>query len=160
MSYACGDTEQAAERLRLLAETFARPTTAFLRASVTAPPALAVDLGCGPGWSTHLLAETLNPELTVGLDNSERFIALARKTASARVSFSVHDVASVPFPVGPADLIFCRFLLTHLRDPQGTVAAWATQLSPGGLLLLEPEKHWTSFSDRAERVRRRRSEAR
>jgi trans-aconitate 2-methyltransferase len=34
-------------------------------------------------------------------------------------------------------LIFCRFLLTHLKDPANTLAQWATQLNPDGLLMVE-----------------------
>src|SRR5262249_46456850 len=57
------------------------------------------------------------------------------------VSFSVHDVTSAPFPVAPADLLYCRFLLTHLPEPHSILARWATQLRPGGLLLIE-EPEW------------------
>jgi hypothetical protein len=39
--------------------------------------------------------------------------------------------------VGPADLLYCRLLLTHLRDPIQLFERWATQLNPGGLLMLE-----------------------
>jgi trans-aconitate 2-methyltransferase len=46
-------------------------------------------------------------------------------------------VRSVPFPTGPAGLLFCRFLLGHLADPTAALATWATQLAPGGLLLVD-----------------------
>jgi trans-aconitate 2-methyltransferase len=50
-------------------------------------------------------------------------------------------VTVVPFPCPPADLLSCRFLLGHLPDPAATLAAWATQLTPGGLLLVD-EVEW------------------
>jgi hypothetical protein len=34
-------------------------------------------------------------------------------------------------------VVFCRFLLSHLPDPGAALAAWASQLAPGGLLLVE-----------------------
>jgi trans-aconitate 2-methyltransferase len=71
---------------------------------------LAVDLGCGPGWTTGLMAKTLKFERVVGYDTSENFIAQARSKIRW-AAFDVHDVTSVPFPCGLADLIFCRFLL-------------------------------------------------
>jgi trans-aconitate 2-methyltransferase len=40
-------------------------------------------------------------------------------------------------PDGRADVIFCRFLVTHLKRPAAIVAAWATQLKRGGLLMME-----------------------
>lgn len=47
----------------------------------------------------------------------------------------------VPFPGAPADLLFCRLLLTHSQNPQALLAVWATQLRSGGLLLVE-EVEW------------------
>ena len=137
MHYLFGDTDIAAHRLKVVAEVFAEPTRAFLLDSVTGSPRLALDLGCGPGYTTHMLAATLQPEHTAGLDNSEHFISLALKTGTRKVSFHRHDVTSVPFPVGPSDLLFCRFLLTHVKEPRAIVATWATQIRPKGLMLIQ-----------------------
>lgn len=137
MQYTFGDSDIAARRLKVVADVFAPSTRAFLLDTVTDKPRLAVELGCGPGYSTHLLADVLECDHIVGLDNSEHFISLARKTATERVSFCLHDVTSMPFPVQPADLIYCRFLLTHLKDPRDVVARWGTQLRPNGILLLD-----------------------
>ena len=57
------------------------------------------------------------------------------------MSFQRHDVTGVPFPIGPAELAYCRFLLTHLRDPAAVLTAWATALAPGTLLAVE-EVEW------------------
>jgi trans-aconitate 2-methyltransferase len=46
-------------------------------------------------------------------------------------------VTVVPFPAGAAGLVYGRFLLSHLPDPPAVLAAWATQLAPGGLLLVD-----------------------
>ena len=67
--------------------------------SVARHGALVVDLGCGPGYSTRLLAEVLQGTHTVGLDNSAHFIALAQQNLLAQVAFHCHDVEQVPFPV-------------------------------------------------------------
>jgi SAM-dependent methyltransferase len=143
--YAFGDTDIAARRLELLAHVFENSTRAFLREAPATKLGLAqnlaqkiaIDLGCGPGFTTHLIAQTLGFSRVVGLETSERFIELARATASARISFELHDVCRVPFPTGAADMIFCRFLVTHLADPADALAKWATQLNHGGLLMLE-----------------------
>ena len=135
--YAFGDSDLAARRLALVAETFADTSAAFMRESVTTRPQLAADLGCGPGYTTHLLADTLKPEHTVGLDNSENFLANIRTTAYDNVSFHLHDITTAPFPEAPFDLIFSRLVLTHLQDPMAAIDLWTDQLRPGGLLLLE-----------------------
>ena len=135
--YAFGDSGLAARRLSLVAETFAESSRAFLLESVKARPQLAADLGCGPGYTTKLLADTLDPNHTVGLDNSESFLAQARTTATEKVSFRLHDITSVPFPNGPFDLIYGRLVLTHLPEPEKVILTWGTQLRPMGLLLME-----------------------
>jgi trans-aconitate 2-methyltransferase len=143
--YAFGDSDLAVERLRLLAEVFAAASARFLAATVDGPVGLAIDLGCGPGHTTRLLASTVRPARTVGLDASARIVEVAAgaagRDADGRLEFLRHDVTAVPFPVGPADLVYARFLVGHLRDPAAALAAWATQLGPGGLLLLD-EVEW------------------
>ena len=137
MTYAFGDTDLAARRLALLAETFADSSRTFMREAAGNRPSKAADLGCGPGYSTHLLADTLAPGHTVGLDNSDSFLALARPTASDSVSFRLHDITTGPFPYGPYDLLFSRFELTHLQCPESVVGLWGSQLNAGGRLLME-----------------------
>jgi SAM-dependent methyltransferase len=137
VQYVFADTDVAERRLGLVAEAFAPATTAFLRDVVPRVRALAVDLGCGPGHTTRLLASVLGRARTVGLDGSPRFIAAARAAGGDPVEFIVHDVTTVPFPTPPADLVYCRFLLSHLRQPAAALARWATQLAPAGLLLVE-----------------------
>ncbi|HEV2653789.1 MAG TPA: methyltransferase domain-containing protein, partial [Ktedonobacteraceae bacterium] len=75
------------------------------------------------------------------LDMSQSFIAYAQKTVTSRVTFACHDITTVPFPTDLADLLYCRFLLTHLQHPRLVIERWATQLQPGGLLLME-ESEW------------------
>ncbi len=136
-SYLFGDTDVAAKRLRLVAEVYAESTRAFLYARGAARSDAAVDLGCGLGYTTHLIAEALDAVRVVGVDTSERFIALAQQTATGTVTFASHDVTQLPLPACPSTLIFCRLLLTHMREPQQLLAQWATQLQPHGMLMLE-----------------------
>ncbi len=135
--YAFGDGVPAARRLALVAEAFEPSSRAFLERFAGATPALAVDLGCGPGHTTLLLDEVLRPRRTLGLDQSATFLELARATARQGIAHLEHDVTTVPFPERPVDLASCRFLMTHLADPRAVLAAWASQLAPGGLLLLD-----------------------
>ena len=148
MSYAFGDSDLAAERLRCLAAVFAGSTHAFLTQAVDARPGLAVDLGCGPGDTTHFLAEVLRCHQTVGIDSSPHFIAKAQETATERVTFRYHDFTDIPFPDGSAELLYARFVLTHMADPKGVLEGWATQLRPNGLMLLE-ETEWIHTSQPA-----------
>lgn len=141
MSYAFHDTELAAQRLIYLAGVFADTTRDFVTGAASGTPELVIDLGCGPGCTTRLLAEVTGCVEALGLDESEYFLSLATEDAPGNVRFVRHDVTSTPLPVAPADVLFCRFLLTHLRSPVDCIAAWATQLKPGGLLLFEEDDH-------------------
>ncbi|MBV8452993.1 MAG: class I SAM-dependent methyltransferase [Deltaproteobacteria bacterium] len=136
--YLFGDCDSAAQRLKLLARVYEASTRAFLaRAAGSARFRLALDLGCGPGFTTYLINGTLRCDRVIGLDASASFIKLAQAASGESVSFLQHDVTAIPFPSGCANLIFARFLLTHLRDPDTVVAKWATQLERGGLILLD-----------------------
>ena len=155
--YTLGDNQLAGDRLALLARVFGPASEALLRRGAPSgapsggppggPPGLAVDLGCGPGHTTRLVARTLAPTETVGLDASAAFVARAAEESTAdeaahgplpgTVRFVHHDVTQLPWPVPPADVAFARYLLAHLPSPSSVVAAWGTGLAPGGRLLLD-----------------------
>lgn len=141
MRYLFGDSEIAAQRLDLVASTFRASSGEFLTEMVSQPPDLAMDLGCGPGHSTKMLAEAVGAARTVGLDSSDRFIAMARERASDSIAFYLHDFSAIPFPEGPAGVLYSRFELTHFPQPKDLISAWATQLADVGLLVLE-EVEW------------------
>ena len=134
--YAFGDDDSAAERLRLLAYLFAPEIKSFLD-YVPPDPRLVIDLGCGPGFTTRLIADALKARETVGLDTSERFLHIARRHEVNRVAYMQHDVTQTPFPTGAADVLFCHFLLPHFLDPAGALRGCASQLRPAGLLLVD-----------------------
>ena len=134
--YTFGDNQRASARLRRLAELYESETRELLQRSGVRRPRLAIDLGCGPGWSTRVLQQAVESQRTVGLDASERYVAEARERQGRDLEFLVHDVTRAPFPVADPDLLLCRFLLTHLREPEHALAAWADVAVPGARLLV------------------------
>lgn len=105
MKYQFGDQDLAARRLEAVGRVFESTTRELMHRASLRQPRMAIDLGCGPGFTTRLLAEVVDCAI-VGLDTSERFLARARKTANSRVQFHRHDVLTTPFPAAPADLLF------------------------------------------------------
>jgi len=87
--YTYGESDAAAQRLALVAQTFESSTESFLRRVVTRPPELAVDLGCGPGFTTRLIARATGARRVVGLDRSDAFLRRARGVAPAE---ELHDL--------------------------------------------------------------------
>jgi trans-aconitate 2-methyltransferase len=135
--YTFGETPLAAERLRLVARVFDAPSRAFLTETVTRPPAVALDLGCGPGVTTRLLAETTGAARTIGVDASDAFLAQAAVDAPPGIEFVRHDVTTMPLPAAPVDLVYVRLLLAHLPDPASLIGRWTSQLAPSGRLLVD-----------------------
>ena len=147
--YTLNDNQVAGDRLELLARIFGPASVALLRRGAPAggPPGLAVDLGCGPGHTTRMIARTLAPGETVGLDASAAFVERAASETErdvqahgplpSGVRFVHHDVTQLPWPVPPADLVFARYLLAHLPRPALVVRDWGTGLASGGRLLLD-----------------------
>jgi organic hydroperoxide reductase OsmC/OhrA/SAM-dependent methyltransferase len=176
--YAFRDTETAARRLALVADVFDPGSHAFVRDQIAAHgPAdvrLAVDLGCGPGHTTRLLAAATGAARTVGLDASVAFVATAigaepvraqsadlTASGAPELTFLRHDVRRTPFPppARQADVVYARLLLSHLADVTDAIAGWISQLAPGGLLLLDEvesidtdQPAFTTYLDHAERL--------
>jgi SAM-dependent methyltransferase len=153
--YAFGDSDRAAQRLALVARVFEPASREFLAAAGRRGGALAVDLGCGPGHTTELLSSALGSARCVGLDSSLAYVEAARRKfraasrrrakaiglAPAGCEFICHDVLSAPYPTGPADTLYARFLVSHLADPEAAIGVFASQLAPRGRLLLD-EVEW------------------
>lgn len=135
-NYTFGDTGEASLRLQRLAELYEPETRSLLERSPIHAPRVALDLGCGPGWSTALLHQVLKPGRTIGLDASEHFIQDALRNRGQELEFRAQDVVREPFPVASPDALFCRFLLTHLAPPGEALAAWAKQAAPRAILFI------------------------
>ena len=136
-TYAFGRDGVAAARLRLLHEVFA-PTSRQLLQEVSRLRQFqrVLDLGCGPGLTTGLLQELMEPDRLAGIDLGAAFLDMARH-AVPDATFFEHDLLSLPFPGAPVDLMYARYVLTHLPDPGRRLEEWATQLGPDGLIVLE-----------------------
>ena len=139
MSYTFGDNDEASLRLRRLAEIYEPEMRSLLQRARETGKAegatLAVDLGCGPGWSTQLLHSVLKPQRTVGLELSDRYVAEAR-ALHPELTFLQHNILEAPFPVERPNLLHCRFLLTHLINPQRALQVWAEVAASDALLLI------------------------
>ena len=138
-AYTFGTNPTAAERLLLLARVFDPTMAAVLAELPRRSWRRVVDLGCGPASSTERLAAHLDVAELVGVDASADFCAeAARRLPTAR--FVTGDVLA-PLP-GPApDLVYARFVLSHLPEPLAVARRWADQLAPDGMVVLEePER--------------------
>jgi len=108
------------------------------------PPVDVLDLGCGTGSLTVLLAEA--GHRVHGVDLAPNMIAAARaKVAEAGVTatFEIGDAADPPGRPGAYDVVLTRHVLWALPDPSVALSRWARLLRPGGRLLLVEGWWWT-----------------
>ena len=129
------------ERLKLLSRIMHASTTSLLdRAGITAGMK-CFDVGCGSGDVSIELAARVGPHgHVIGVDIDATKVELASAEAAQlkleNVEFRVLDICKDDLGM-PFDLVYARFLLTHLRDPAGVVEAVKRMLKPGGLVILE-----------------------
>jgi Methylase involved in ubiquinone/menaquinone biosynthesis len=102
-------------------------------------PARAVEIGCGTGKNTALLARIAGQ--VIALDFSEGMLARARArlAGAENVTFARADIAAPPWPHCPdasADLVSGNLVLEHIADLTPVLAEAARVLVPGGRLFL------------------------
>jgi len=129
------------ERLRLLARVM-QPTTLslFERIGLRAGAA-CLDVGCGGGDVTLDIARAVGADgRVVGIDIDDTKLDIARAEAQelgiANVEFRLSD-ASQREGVPEYDVVYARFLLTHLADPRSALANMWRVLRSGGVLVVE-----------------------
>jgi 2-polyprenyl-3-methyl-5-hydroxy-6-metoxy-1,4-benzoquinol methylase len=123
----------------------------LLRAHLPRPPADVLDLGCGTGSLTVLLAE--HGHRVHGVDLAPNMVEVARAkvaTSGVAVTVEVGDAAEPPGRPGAYDVVLTRHVLWALPDPSAAVARWVRLLRPGGRLLLVEGHWWTGGGLTAE----------
>jgi SAM-dependent methyltransferase len=100
---------------------------------------------------TALLAELVGPEgHVVGIDSSGAQLAQAcDRLAAYRTStgFLAASATNTGLPPGSFDLVYCRFLLIHLPDPERALREMWSLLKPNGILVCEDGDLTTSGSE-------------
>jgi SAM-dependent methyltransferase len=139
--YALATGAAADYRLRLLHGAYGPGTRRLLLDAGIRPGMRVADLGCGVGLVTALLAELVGPEgHAVGIDASAAQLAQARGRlgqAGTNTSFVEASATDTGLPPASFDLVYCRFLLIHLPEPEWALREMRALLKPGGLLVCE-----------------------
>jgi len=144
----CGGKE-GKERLELLARVL-QPTTLELLDRVGLSRKMkCLDVGCGGGHVSLLMAGIVGPQgRVVGTDTDGEILALARKDAEAanvlNVEFQQRDACTGAWQ-SEFDLVYARFLLSHLNEPENCLAAMVEACRPGGIIVVEDTDFSGSF---------------
>jgi SAM-dependent methyltransferase len=93
-------------------------------------PATVMDLGCGTGDSVDIF-RALDPAVRwLGVDIAGSPEVLARRRADAE--FLTFDGVNLPVADAGFELVYCKQVLEHVRDPAPLLAEVARVLRPGG----------------------------
>lgn len=96
-----------------------------------------VDLGCGPGNSTAVLAGRWPESEVVGVDNSPQMIAAARKTDPSR-QWVVEDIAAwVSAEGNQFDIVFSNAAIQWVDDHATLLPQLLKRVAPGGALAIQ-----------------------
>jgi len=97
-------------------------------------PRLIVDLGCGPGNYTELIADRWPDAFVLGIDNSPSMIGAAQsRRRPGRLEFHEGDLGEWE-PDGPPDVVLLNAVLQWLPGHMALLPRLAGFLAPGGIL--------------------------
>jgi ubiquinone/menaquinone biosynthesis C-methylase UbiE len=127
-------------RLRILSRVMWPSTLSLLQRAGIQLGMACLDVGCGGGDVSCELARLVGPAgRVVGMDIDEVKIAIAREEAAAskisNLEFRVCNLCETE-PKAEFDLVYARFLLTHLQDPSAFLAKIFRALRPSGTLVV------------------------
>lgn len=134
-----GDADR--ERLDVLAEIYDEGSRLFLDVNVPADALTIIDVGCGHGQITCWLGKRFARANVVGLDMSDEQLTICGenkiKNDSFNVSFKLYDILSAPLSTLLADVVYCRYLLLHVKDWSTFFKNVLVLCKPGGSILIE-----------------------
>jgi SAM-dependent methyltransferase len=108
---------------------------AFLAWLAPAPGLRWLDVGCGNGAFTEMLAQRCAPASLAGLDPSEAQLAFARtRPALASARFETGDAMALPYADAAFDAAVMPLVLFFVPRPAQGVAEMARVVAPGGIV--------------------------
>jgi len=103
-----------------------------------APGARVLDLGCGVGSNTALLADRVGPQgRVVGLDKSAEMVAAASQRVQAgNAAFETGDARALPFEAGAFDAVWLERTLVHIEETDRALSECKRVLAAGGTIVI------------------------
>lgn len=99
------------------------------------PGRSALDVGCGPGALTEVLAARLGAASVVGVDPSEPFVAAIRERLPD-ITVVQASAEALPFEDGSFDVTVAQLVVHFMTDPAAGAAELLRVTRPGGTIAL------------------------
>jgi SAM-dependent methyltransferase len=99
--------------------------------------ARVLDVGCGSGWATRLMARKAEAGRVVGIDIADEMVELARQSSGSltNVEFQVASAEKLPFNDGEFTHAFSMESLYYYSDMLQALREIKRVLQPGGLFV-------------------------
>jgi SAM-dependent methyltransferase len=106
--------------------------------------ARVLDVGCGSGWATRLLADYATNGRVTGIDISDEMIRLARESSQSysNVDFEVASAERLPFADNEFTHGFSMESLYYYRNILKALKEIHRVLKPGGLFVAVVDLYW------------------
>lgn len=125
----------SAKQYSMFEQQRTRPVRDLVAAIPEGDVRTAVDLGCGPGNSTEVLAERFPQAVVTGMDSSDDMLVDARKRLPA-LNFELADIGAWN-PAQKFDVILANASLQWLPDHATLYPHLVNQLTSGGTLAVQ-----------------------
>lgn len=113
---------------------------AFTRLAIQARPRPGdrfLDVGCGTGYLTRVIAPVVGPKGQVtGVDPSAEMIEYARRRAPGNCDYQVAEGQALPFPDASFDAVTIGYGLRNFVDVDAGLREFRRVLRPGGRLVV------------------------
>jgi ubiquinone/menaquinone biosynthesis C-methylase UbiE len=108
------------------------------------PDSRVLDVGCGSGWATRVLAEYATNGLVTGIDISDEMIRAARESSKdfANIDFEIASAEQLPFTDDEFTHGFSMESLYYYTNIPKALSEIHRVLKPGGLFVTVVDLYW------------------
>lgn len=130
-------SDQECERLEVQAEI--ANIREHLRHIEVRPDDVVLDLGCGSGSMSRMIAKAFPLARLTGIDLRQEYVEFARRRVAQEylpnLDFKQGDIFALPYPDASIDVVWTKYVLQWLKDPQAALAEISRILKPGGRIV-------------------------
>ena len=139
--YIISGGQEGKNRLKLLADILKASTKSLLEADGSVLGKKILDVGCRGGDVSIMAAQMVGENGCItGLDFDNEIIKLAQQDAREQgifnVQFQAIDAHDINYQ-NEFDIVYSRFLLSHIKEPKQVLGNMLNSLKPGGKIIVE-----------------------
>jgi len=145
------ESQQELERLIKQAKQIEPFEQSVLQSAGLAKGMKALDVGCGPGLVSCLMAKLVGEQGEVlGVDASDDLLetanAMGKIAEAANLNFQKANIYTLDLEENHFDFIYSRLVFQHLEDPKTALQQLLRVLKPGGILCIaDIDDDWLSI---------------